>query len=146
RENLHYSADRLLSVFHYKRDDDDEFMVRDRDDAQKLVHSGADAIAERIYGGREDLGNTHPGDGAKFIGRGIIQLTGRTNYELAGAALNLDLVNHPELAETLPVALRIAIWFWTRNNIGPRARHGDIRGVTKKINGGLIGLADRRRR
>jgi len=144
RENLHYKAKHLLETFHHKRHG--EYVVKDLKDAEALVQGGTDAIAERIYGGREDLGNTHPGDGAKYIGRGIVQLTGRSNYAAAGAALNLDLVNHPELAETFPVAMRIALWFWAKHKIGPPARQDHVVAVTRKINGGVVGLADRRKR
>lgn len=138
RENLHYSAARLLDVFptHFNS----------LADAQAVTHEGTDAIAERIYGDRAGLGNTQTGDGARYIGRGFIQLTGRTNYAAAGEALGLDLVNHPELAEDRANAARIAVWFWTEHHIGPMARRGDVRGVTRRVNGHHVGLADRERR
>ena len=139
RENLHYSAARLLTVFptHF----------RTLDDAQAVATEGSDAIAERIYGNRADLGNTQAGDGARYIGRGFIQLTGRTNYTAAGAALGLDLVNHPELAEDRANAARIAVWFWNAHpRIGPAARAGNVRAVTHVVNGHEVGLADRERR
>ncbi len=139
RENLHYSAASLLTVFptHF----------RDLEDAQAVVAAGTDAIAERIYGNRAALGNTQAGDGARYIGRGFIQLTGRTNYTAAGDALGLDLVNHPELAEDRANAARIAVWFWTTHQrIGPAARAGNVREVTRIVNGGQVGLADRVRR
>jgi hypothetical protein len=91
RENLNYSAPRLRQVFPRR--------VTTDADARALVLGGPDAIAERIYGGRRDLGNLQPGDGARYIGRGYMQLTGRANYAAAGAALGLDLERHPELAE-----------------------------------------------
>ena len=135
RENLHYSAARLLSVFstHFSS----------LADAQAVIAGGTDAVAERIYGNRLKLGNTQPGDGARYIGRGFIQLTGRTNYAEAGDALSLDLVNHPELAEDRANAARIAVWFWTTHHVGPPARHGNVRAVTRIVNGRQVGLADR---
>jgi putative chitinase len=99
----------------------------------------------RAYEGREDLGNTEPGNGVRFKGRGFIQVTGRANYTQAGADLNLDLVNNPELAESPEVAGYIAAWFWLTggNSLeNPRkpdcndmADRGDFRGITKRING-----------
>lgn len=138
RENLHYSAAQLMRHFSHR--------FRDLEDAQSVVAAGTDAIAERIYGNRENLGNTQAGDGARYIGRGFIQLTGRTNYTAAGDALGLDLVNHPELAEDRANAARIAVWFWTTHRIGPAARSGNVREVTRIVNGHQIGLADRERR
>jgi predicted chitinase len=89
------------------------------------------------------LGNTEQGDGLKYKGRGLIQLTGRSNYEAAGKDLGLDLVNHPELAETPENAAKTALWFWKKNKLGESAKQGDIKSVTHKINGGENGLADR---
>jgi len=139
REDLRYSAQRLLDVFPKR--------FKDRDDADRTVKGGTDAIAERIYGGRADLGNAEEGDGARYIGRGYVQLTGRANYAAAGAALGIDLVSKPALAEQSECAARIAVWFWKRDSrLGVRARAGDVPGVTRIINGALIGLADRQRR
>jgi putative chitinase len=139
RENLHYSAQRLHAVFPRR--------IGTLEHAQELVRLGPDAIAEAVYGGRVDLGNVHPGDGALYIGRGYIQITGRANYEAAGTALGIDLVGHPELAEVPDIAARIAVWFWQRNShIGQRARASDVAGVTRIVNGGTQGLADRNRR
>lgn len=95
------------------------------------------------YEGRASLGNTQPGDGVRFKGRGFIQITGRSNYTAAGSALGLDLVNNPELAETTENAARIAAWYWKTRNITPPADQGDFVRVTKLINGGTNGLAQR---
>lgn len=103
---------------------------------------GSEAYFQR-YDGRVDLGNIRPGDGSRFRGRGFIQITGRTNYEKAGAALGLDLLNHPELAETPEVAARIAAWFWQSRDLNTYADRGDFITITRRINGGLNGLADR---
>lgn len=98
------------------------------------------------YEGRRDLGNTQPGDGRRYKGRGFIQVTGRSNYTQASAALGLDLVNNPELAETTENAARISAWYWRTRNITAPADAGDFVRVTRLINGGTNGLADRQER
>jgi len=103
---------------------------------------GPDSYFDR-YEGREDLGNTEPGDGLRFKGRGYIQITGRDNYTQAGADLELDLVNQPEMAETPQVAAYIAAWFWNNRNLNRFADSGDFITLTRRINGGLNGLAER---
>lgn len=99
--------------------------------------------AQEGYEGRLDLGNTEPGDGKRFMGRGYIQITGRANYKEAGVYLGLDLLNQPELLEIPSNAARVSGWFWHTRNLNARADVGDFRGVTKKINGGVNGWADR---
>ena len=90
------------------------------------------------------LGNTKAGDGARYKGRGYIQLTGKYNYKRAGEALGLDLVNKPELVEKPEVAAKVAIWFW-QNRVQPRVDDFyDTRASTKPINPGLKGLEDRK--
>jgi predicted chitinase len=89
------------------------------------------------------LGNTQAGDGAKYKGRGFIQITGKANYATAGQALGIDLVNNPELAARPDVAAKIAVWYW-QNRVAPYVQDfSDTRGVTKRINPGLQGLQDR---
>jgi putative chitinase len=100
--------------------------------------------AQSRYEGRKDLGNTVEGDGYKYRGRGIFQLTGRANYEKYGKALGIDLVNNPDLAANPETALRIACEYWRSRKINALADKDDIVGVTKKINGGTNGIADRR--
>ncbi len=100
------------------------------------------------YEGRADLGNTEPGDGVRYKGRGPIQLTGRANYRLCGAALGLDLEGDPAQAATPQVGFRIAGWYWTTHptvtrNCNALADEGDFLGVTRAVNGGLNGLASR---
>jgi putative chitinase len=97
----------------------------------------------RDYEGRRDLGNTQPGDGERFKGRGYIQLTGRANYAAAGKALGLDLVNNPELAARPENAARVAAWYWNSRGLNGLADRGDFDGITKRINGGYNGKADR---
>jgi putative chitinase len=95
------------------------------------------------YEGAVRLGNTQPGDGARFYGRGLIQLTGRSNYSLAGHALGIDLINFPSLAADPDSAARIAAWFWNTRDLNRFADTGDMVEITKRINGGTNGLAFR---
>lgn len=95
------------------------------------------------YEGRADLGNTEPGDGFKYRGRGLIQVTGRANYATCGAALCLPLVDSPELLETPSNAAQSAAWFWGMRNLNALADTGDFETLTRRINGGLNGLQDR---
>lgn len=116
--------------------------------AQLAHESGGFHYMEEIasgaaYEGRADLGNTQPGDGVRYKGRGYIQVTGRYNYTQAGQALGLDLVNNPELAAQPQNAARIAAWYWTSRDINETANTGDFVQVTRLINGGTNGLADR---
>ena len=95
------------------------------------------------YEGRADLGNIEPGDGTRFRGRGLIQITGRSNYRDCGDALGVDLLVEPELLERPDLAARSAGWFWDSRNLNELADRGDARGITKRINGGLNGYQDR---
>ncbi len=95
------------------------------------------------YEGRTDLGNTEPGDGVRYKGRGLIQITGRANYAACGEALGLDLLTTPELLEQPVNAARSAGWFWQTHGLNELADRGDIKGITRRINGGLNGFQDR---
>lgn len=95
------------------------------------------------YEGRSDLGNTKPGDGFKFRGRGLIQVTGRANYRTCGSALGLPLEDHPELLEQPSNAAQSAAWFWDSRNLNLLVDTGDFETITRRINGGLNGLQDR---
>lgn len=95
------------------------------------------------YEGRSDLGNTVKGDGYKFRGRGLIQITGRANYAACGEALGLDLINQPELLEQPPHAAMSAAWFWSTRGLNTLADQKDFAKITKRINGGLTGQAER---
>lgn len=95
------------------------------------------------YEGRQDLGNTQPGDGRRYKGRGPIQLTGRNNYRDAGKALHIDLEGHPQRAGDLDVGFRIAGWFWTRRGLNALADAGEFREITRRINGGYTGIEAR---
>ena len=119
--------------------------------AQLAHESGQLVYMEEIadgsaYEGRLDLGNTQPGDGKRYKGRGPIQLTGRANYRKAGKALGLDLEGHPEMVKEPEVGFRTSVWFWTVHNLNALADIGTLtafRQITRKINGGTNGQADR---
>jgi putative chitinase len=96
------------------------------------------------YEGRTSLGNTQPGDGVRYKGRGIIQLTGRSNYRIYGTALGLDLENNPQLASVPENAVRIACEYWKRKDLNTLADADNLEAITRRINGGVNGLADRR--
>ncbi|WP_439884432.1 glycoside hydrolase family 19 protein [Pseudomonas syringae] len=95
------------------------------------------------YEGRKDLGNTVAGDGSKYRGRGLIQITGRANYAECGEALGLDLISHPELLELPQHAAMSAAWYWSSRGLNSLADKGEFLLITKRINGGTNGLADR---
>lgn len=95
------------------------------------------------YEGRKDLGNLNPGDGVRFKGRGLIQLTGHANYLHVGQQLGLDLMEHPELAADPVNALKIACFFWKDHGLSAFADLDDINSITRRVNGGLNGLAAR---
>lgn len=99
--------------------------------------------AQRRYEGREDLGNIYQGDGFKFRGRGLIQVTGRANYEACGQALGINLIDMPELLEQPEYAVASAVWYWNSNGINDIADNDDIKKVTRAVNGGYNGLEER---
>jgi putative chitinase len=134
-ENLNYSAVRLTQVFPAR------FTLAK---AQDCVNKGKAAIAEGMYGKRADLGNTQDGDGGKFFGRGVIQLTGRANYTaFANAIKNDKIVNNPSLVATPEYACLSAGWFWSTRKLNTQADTADYTTMTKRINGGVLGLAER---
>lgn len=96
------------------------------------------------YEGRADLGNNRAGDGIKFKGRGLIQITGRVNYQLASNALNVDFIKTPELLETKENAALSAAWFWNSRHLNSLADLDSFVKITRIINGGTNGLEDRR--
>lgn len=95
------------------------------------------------YEGREDLGNTQAGDGPKFKGRGLLQVTGRANYLKCAQALGVPLLEHPELLESPELAARAAGWFWKSYGLNPLADVDRFGEITRKINGGYNGLDQR---
>ena len=95
------------------------------------------------YEGRHDLGNTQAGDGVRYKGRGIFEITGRANYKTYGDKISVDLVNNPQLAADGKNSLLTALEYWNDHGLSIYADHGDITSITKKINGGLNGLSVR---
>ncbi|MEI0564520.1 glycoside hydrolase family 19 protein [Brachyspira pulli] len=134
-ESFNYRPERLFEVFKKR--------VGTLENAKKLCLQGAKEIADFVYGGR--LGNAQD-EGYKYRGRGIIQLTGKNNYEYYGKKINIDLVNNPDLAKESNAAMEIALLFWKEKGCGMFAKMGDVKTVTKLINGGYNGLDDRQKR
>jgi putative chitinase len=135
-ENLNYSAVRLNQVF------PNRFTLAK---AQDCVAKGKVAIAEGMYGHRADLGNTKDGDGGLFFGRGLIQLTGRANYtSFATAVGKPEIIENPSLVATPEYACLSAGWFWSTRKLNDLADKGDYDLMTKRINGGTLGLAERK--
>ena len=133
-ENLHYSAGALLRVWPSR--------FVDVNTAEKYANN-PEAIANKVYGGRADLGNTQDGDGWKFHGRGVIQLTGRSNYQVCGDALGQPFTTQPELLLEPEWACMSAGWFYNKKNLNSLADNEDWTTMTKRINGGTLGLDDR---
>lgn len=100
--------------------------------------------AQARYEGRDDLGNDQPGDGLRFKGRGPIQVTGRANYRRYGNLIGIGLEQHPEVAAIPSIGLHVALVYWKDRNINVAADADDVEAVTRKINGGVNGLADRK--
>ncbi len=143
RENMNYSAERLMEVFGVGRHSAKVTAA----EARELAHN-PEAIAERVYGlgnpGKaRELGNTMPGDGYRYRGNGAMQTTGRGNHRRMGQKSGLDLEGHPELALTAEHALKPALAEWTEGNLNAAADRDEIRTITRRINGGYNGLADR---
>lgn len=135
-ENLMYRAETLTKVF--------PKYFKSLTEAQAFEKQ-PEKIANKVYGGRMGNGDEASGDGYRYRGRGLIQLTGKNNYDACGKALNVDLHGQPDYLETAEGASRSAAWFWGTNGLNKLADAGDILGCTKKINGGTIGLEDRKK-
>ena len=99
----------------------------------------------KAYEGRKDLGNTAKGDGVKYKGRGLIQITGKANYKAVSKALGVDFLAHPEKLEEPQYAVASAFWYWQSRGCNEIADKNDSLAVTKRINGGKNGLDDRLR-
>jgi putative chitinase len=133
KENLNYSAKALRATWPSRFPDDETALAYERQ---------PEKIANKVYAGR--MGNTEDGDGGKYIGRGLIQTTGKENYTHCGQALGIDLVNQPELLEQPKYAAMSAGWFWNKKGLNALADAGDFDTMTKRINGGTLGLEDRK--
>jgi len=131
-ENLNYSADRLLVIFKKYFNESNVYTYARQ----------PEKIANRVYANRMGNGDEASGDGFKYRGRGYLQLTGKDNYNRCGKSLELDLVNNPDLLLQPEYAMMSAIWFFQTNNI---INNTDVESVTKRVNGGTHGLAERQR-
>jgi putative chitinase len=132
KENLNYSAKALMATWPSR--------FPDADTAEKYARQ-PEMIANKVYSGR--MGNTEDGDGAKYIGRGLIQLTGKDNYRAFGEAIDEDLVANPQLVEEPRYAALSAGWFWNKRGLNALADAMDVTTLTVRINGGKIGIDDR---
>jgi putative chitinase len=135
-ENLNYSSKALNAIF-------GKYFHRAGVDAQKY-HRQPEKIANRIYANRMDNGDTASGDGWRFRGGGILQLTGRYNYTEFGKTVGMSAEEATDYVRTKQGAIESACWFWKTNNINKYCDNDDIVGMTKRINGGTIGLKDRK--
>ena len=157
-ESLNYSADSILKTFGRHRISEADAKKFGRIDADVRKRTGwkladqpahQNALANILYGGewgRKNLGNTQPGDGWKFRGRGLKQLTGRDNYRRFSRAWLGDesLLENPDRVSNPAGAGASAVWFWKANGLNEVADKGSVDAVTKVVNGGTVGLADRK--
>ncbi len=137
RENLNYRAPTLRKVFPKYFPDD-----QTAQHYANLPNKQA-AIANRVYANRMGNGPESSGDGYRYCGRGLIQLTGKDNYSWFAASLGISVEEAAQYLETFEGAAQSACWFWETNKLNQWADSGDILTLTKRINGGTIGLADR---
>jgi putative chitinase len=137
KENLNYKAATLRKIFpKYFPDDATANYYASLPNKQE-------AIANRVYGGRMGNGPEASGDGFRYCGRGLIQLTGKQNYQNFADSIETPVEDIPEFLATFEGAVQSACWFWEANNLNQWADKGDILTLTKRINGGTIGLDDR---
>ena len=137
KENLNYRAVTLRKIFpRYFPDDATANHYASLPNKQE-------AIANRVYGGRMGNGPEASGDGFRYCGRGLIQLTGKQNYQNFADSIETPVEDIPEFLATFEGAVQSACWFWEANNLNQWADKGDILTLTKRINGGTIGLEDR---
>lgn len=136
KENLNYKWQSLRKVFP---------KYFPTDDLAKQYEKQPERIANKIYANRMGNGPEQSGDGYRFCGRGLIQVTGRDNYSWFAASLEISPEEASEYMETFEGAAQSACWFWETNNLNQWADRGDILTLTKRINGGTIGLEDRQK-
>ena len=136
KENLNYRATSLRKVF-------PKYFPTDAL-ANKYAHNQA-AIANRVYGNRMGNGPEESGDGFRYCGRGLIQLTGKNNYVKFAESIDTPVEEIPDYLATFEGAIQSACWFWEENNLNRWADQGDILTLTRRINGGTIGLDDRKK-
>ena len=144
RESLNYSVSGLLTTFSRNRISEVDANKYGRTLTQPANQV---AIANILYGGefgKKQLGNVNKDDGYFFRGGGFIQITGRANYQELTNDTGIDFITNPDIITQESNALISALWFWKKNNLNSYSDKRDINGQTKKINGGLIGIEDRR--
>ena len=132
QENLNYSAEGLMKTWPSR--------FTTKEIADQYARQPA-KIAGKVYNGR--LGNTNEEEASKFLGRGLIQLTGKDNYGRCGLAIGVDLLSDPTLLLDPRYAALSAGWFWNKHGLNDLADMGDYETMTKRINGGTLGLDDR---
>ncbi len=134
KENLNYRAESLVKVWpkHFPS----------LDVARQYARK-PEKIANKAYASRMGNGDESSGDGYRFIGRGLIQLTGRNNYQAFADSIETDINDIPEYLQTFEGAVQSACWFWETNTLNRWSDTGDIKELTRRINGGYIGLDDR---
>ena len=150
-ENLNYKAATLAACWPNRFAELGPDKKPKKDEKGKLIPTAVansiagkpELIANLVYSSRMGNGPAESGEGWKYRGRGLKQLTGKDNYTRCGNALGVDLVSNPDLLLEPLYAARSAGWFWKANNLSAFADVGDIKGMTKKINGGFIGLEQR---
>jgi putative chitinase len=160
QENLNYSADGMAGIWPAR------FAVQEPDPKRPgktkpkkdangknipnkfalALHRKPEMIANVVYAGRMGNGPTESGEGWLYRGRGLKQLTGKDNHRACSAGLGVDLVSNPDMLLEPVYAARSAAWFWNTNKCNAFADTENIEGLTKKINGGLIGIDDRKKR
>jgi putative chitinase len=134
-ENLNYKPEALMRVWPSR--------FPNLATAMKYAHN-PEAIANKVYGGRMGNGVEESGEGAKYHGRGLIQLTGKENYANCGSGIGVDLLSNPGLLGTPEYAALSAGWFWNKKGLNALADAQDYETMTKRINGGTLGLDDRK--
>ena len=137
KENLNYKAATLRKIFPKYFPDD---AIANQ---YASLPNKQEAIANKVYASRMGNGDESSGDGYRYCGRGLIQLTGKNNYQSFADSLEMDVEDVPEYLATFEGAVQSACWFWESNNLNQWADKGDILTLTKRINGGTIGLDDR---
>jgi len=134
KENLNYRAESLLKTF--------PKYFKTLDEAKRYERK-PEMIASKVYANRMGNGDEASGDGFRYLGRGLIQLTGKNNYTLFAAAVDTPVEQIPEYLQTFEGAIQSACWFWEQNNLNKFADSRDITTMSKRINGGTIGMEDR---
>lgn len=136
KENLNYKSESLCRVF--------PKYFPNIELANQYAHQ-QEKIANKVYGNRMGNGDEASGDGYRYCGRGLIQLTGKDNYTAFAESIETSVEELPEYLSTFEGAVQSACWFWETNNLNQYADSGDILTMTKRINGGTIGLEDRKK-